>query len=168
MPEPASKFLATANHHGVPQHELHLKVDAVCSLLRNVSVEKGLVKNICVVVHALHRCFIEIKLLKSSSQSEPEIICLSHTTFTFNPSHSSWMINHCQFPLHLAYATTFNECQGLTLNCTILDLCTDIFTHGQLYTVLSQVHNRNSSHILFHSSNTSHMTANVVYKELLL
>ncbi|KAG2096015.1 hypothetical protein BD769DRAFT_1369636, partial [Suillus cothurnatus] len=44
-----------------------------------------------------------------------------------------------QFPLRVAYATTFNGCQGLTPDKTVLDLRRDVFAHGQLHTALSRI-----------------------------
>ncbi|KIM65719.1 hypothetical protein SCLCIDRAFT_112413, partial [Scleroderma citrinum Foug A] len=44
---------------------------------------------------------------------------------------------HKQFPLAPAYATTFNSCQGLTLDCVGIDLTCPVFSHRQLYTALS-------------------------------
>jgi len=43
----------------------------------------------------------------------------------------------------MAYASTFHSCQGLTLDYVGIDLTTPVFTHGQLYTALSQVRNQN-------------------------
>ncbi|KAF9236592.1 helicase, partial [Melanogaster broomeanus] len=73
-----------------------------------------------------------------------------------------------QFPLCLAYATTFNGCQGLTLSHTTIDLRTECFAHGQLYTALSRVRHRNNSILLFPPSNTDLSTINIVYPGLLL
>ncbi|KAF9231145.1 hypothetical protein BU15DRAFT_56525, partial [Melanogaster broomeanus] len=73
-----------------------------------------------------------------------------------------------QFPLCLAYATTFNGCQGLNLSCTAIDLHTDCFAHGQLYTALSRVWHRSNSILLFPPSNTELSTTNIVYPSLLL
>ncbi|KAI5994318.1 hypothetical protein EDD15DRAFT_787369, partial [Pisolithus albus] len=67
-----------------------------------------------------------------------------------------------------AYATTFNGCQGLTLTRTALDLRTDCFAHGQLYTALSRVRRSTDSLIMFATSNTTRDTANIVYRNLLL
>ncbi|KAF8235284.1 hypothetical protein L208DRAFT_1257646, partial [Tricholoma matsutake] len=53
--------------------------------------------------------------------------------------------HHVQYPLWLAYATTFNGCSGLTLNKSIIDLQTEVFAHGQLYTALSRVHHCDDS-----------------------
>ncbi|KDQ54266.1 hypothetical protein JAAARDRAFT_135755 [Jaapia argillacea MUCL 33604] len=88
--------------------------------------------------------------------------------FTFQPLHSSWTVNRQQYPLRLAYASTFNGCQGLTLERTVLDVRTDVFAHGQLYTAVSRVRKREDSIALFSISNEHCDTANVVYEELLL
>jgi hypothetical protein len=50
--------------------------------------------------------------------------------FELTPTCTSWTVHHLQFPLHLAYATTFNGCQGLTLDKTVLNLCCKVFAHG--------------------------------------
>ena len=47
-----------------------------------------------------------------------------------------------QFPLAPAYVTTFNSCQGLTLDRVAIDLTRPVFSHGQLYTALTRVRNR--------------------------
>jgi hypothetical protein len=41
-------------------------------------------------------------------------------------------------PVSSRYATTFNGCQGLTLQKAVLDLRTDSFAHGQLYIALRE------------------------------
>ncbi|KAG2341610.1 hypothetical protein BDR05DRAFT_964999, partial [Suillus weaverae] len=58
----------------------------------------------------LHQRFVEVQI----PQTE-EIYCLPHITFAFNPTCSSWTVHRKQFPLRLAYATTFNGSQRLTL-----------------------------------------------------
>lgn len=44
-----------------------------------------------------------------------------------------------QDPLALAYCTTFNSCQGLTLDKVGVDITIPVFSHGQLYTALSRI-----------------------------
>lgn len=150
-------------HPGVPPHAVDLKVGCVCAILRNMSVEKGLVKNARVTVVNVHRRFVEVKLA-----DRDEVHCLPRIMFSFMPPHSDWTVNRRQFPLRLAYATTFNGCQGLTLQKTALDCRIDPFAHGQLYTALSRVRTRNDCLMLYPPDCTSHDVANVVYKELLM
>ncbi|KAF9232085.1 hypothetical protein BU15DRAFT_55416 [Melanogaster broomeanus] len=150
-------------HTGIPPYRLDLKVHAICALQCNLSVDKGLVHNARVEITALHQRFIEVRLLNDNCTH-----CIPCITFTFSPPHSGWTINHKQFPLRLAYATTFNGCQGLTLTRTVLDLHTDSFAHGQLYTALSRVRKHEDSMVLYNQSNDAKDTANVVYPQLLL
>jgi len=72
------------------------------------------------------------------------------------------------FPLRLAYATTFNRCQGLTLDRAVLDLHISPFTHGQLYTSISRVRHWEYIRSYFHDENEEGLTTNMVYKDLLL
>lgn len=163
VPEQTPDYLAMPSAPGVPPHRLDLKLDCICAIQRNLSMEKGLVRNARVRITALHRRFVEVQLLNNL-----EIHCIPRITFSFHPYRSSWTVNRKQFPLRLAYATTFNSCQGLTLSRTVLDLRTDPFAHGQLCTALSRVRNREDSLCLFGRGNEDRDTANVVYKSLLL
>ena len=57
------------------------------------------------------------------------------------PFHHTLHLAHTlvrrQFLLAPAYGTTFNCCQGLTLDKVSVDLMSPVFSHGQLYAVLS-------------------------------
>ena len=44
-----------------------------------------------------------------------------------------------QFPLVLAYAITIHKCQGLSLDCAIIDLSSSIFAPGMAYVALSRI-----------------------------
>ena len=44
-----------------------------------------------------------------------------------------------QFPLILAFAVTVHTCQGLSLDCAIVDLSSDIFATGMAYVAMSRV-----------------------------
>ena len=44
-----------------------------------------------------------------------------------------------QFPLILAYAVTIHKCQGLSLDCAIVDLSAEVFSDGMAYVALSRV-----------------------------
>lgn len=148
---------------GVPPHQLDLKVNCICAIQCNLSVKKGLVHNAQVRVTGLHHHFIEVELLNNLENH-----CIPRITFSFCPYRSSWTMNWKQFPLRLAYVTTFNCCQGLTLSCTVLDFRTDVFAHGQLYMALSRVKRREDTLCLFVEGNEEQDCTNVIYKSLLL
>ena len=44
-----------------------------------------------------------------------------------------------QFPLILAYAVTIHKCQGLSLDCAIINLSDKVFSAGMAYVALSIV-----------------------------
>jgi len=77
----------------------------------------------------------------------------------------SFTIRRKQFPLRLAYATTFNSCQGLTFDRVGIDARGDVFAHGQLYTALSRVRSRADAWLLIPPD--KHDVANIVYNRLL-
>ncbi|KZO90372.1 hypothetical protein CALVIDRAFT_461514, partial [Calocera viscosa TUFC12733] len=118
---------------------LQLKVGVICALMRNFSVKTKLVKNARVVVQSLHQRFVQIRVLSTNGQLGEELHCIPRIRFQFKPYRSSWTVVRVQLPLRLAYATTYNSCQGLTLDRTVLDCRSDVFAHGQLYTALTRV-----------------------------
>jgi hypothetical protein len=126
-----SEYLAMLSEPGVPPHELHLKVGATCSIMRNLCIEKGLVKNVRAQVVELHRYIVRVELLLDQSVSNDDrFFCLPRISFNFQPRQTSWTVERRQFPLRLAYTTKFNSCQGLTLDKVVLDLTTLVFAHG--------------------------------------
>jgi hypothetical protein len=159
-------YLSLQRENGVPPHELNLKQGCVCTIMRNLDINEGLVKNRKVVVERLLERVVEVRLIESSSSRNT--FCIPRITFDFRPQNCPWTIRRRQFLLRLAYATTFNSCQGLTLDKVVIDLRTNVFSHGQLYCSVSRVRNRTSCRKLLEEDNESGTTKNVVYQELLL
>jgi hypothetical protein len=154
-----------------PPPNLSLKVGCIASIMRNLSIEKGLVKNARVQIIRLLTNVVEVQLLHQNpalSEAEMPTFYLPRITFEFQPRRTNWTIQRRQFPLRLAYATTFNSCQGLTLDRVVLDLTMPVFAHGQLYTSLSRVRSGTNVRILRHPDEHDLPTLNVVYQELLL
>jgi hypothetical protein len=161
-------YFSLLTHTGIPSHTLRLKPGCICTLMRNMSVTKGLVKNARVIVNSIHRRFVEVTVISNRGMLPPQAHCIPRIRFEFIPARASWTVCRLQLPLRLAYACTFHSCVGLTLDATVLDLRTPVFAHGQLYTALSRVRRRADSRILLPEDAEECRTTNVVYKPLLL
>ena len=165
-------YLAMLYEPGIPSHKLRLKVGAICTAARNLSIENGLVKNARVIIEQLHQYSVVVRLLPFQTlvllSNNGRTVPFSRINFEFNPQRSSWTILRRQLPLRLAYATTFNSCQGLTLDRAVLDLRSPVFAHGQLYTALTRFRERDQGQALFSLDNPLGKTINFVSKDLLL
>ena len=160
-------YAARQTPPGLPPHALQLKVNSVYRLMCNLSVDCGLTKNTQVVIVSLGQRLVTVRKLDptphtSLSSQHILIPCIS---FSHVLPSAHTLLRH-QFPLALAYATTFNSCQGLTLDTVGIDLIRPVFSHGQLYTALSRIRHRSHGRVRLPLGQTS--TTNVVYKEILL
>lgn len=167
MTEPQAVLDWVAQHRfpGQPPHTLNVKVNGVYRLLRNFSLDRGLVKNMrCLVVDVGHR-LVTVRLLRMDRAGiEEELVLLPRISFTYGLRSGHTLLRR-QFPLAPAYATTFNSCQGLTLDRVGVDLTVPVFSHGQLYTALSRIRHRTHARVLPEEGRLE--TENVTYVELL-
>src|SRR5271154_3954304 len=107
--------------------------------------------------------YIEVRLLNRGHW--PDVThCIPQIIFDFKPTYIFYTIHRHQFPLWLAYSTTFNSSQGLTFNSVVIDGHCDVFAHGQLYMALSRVCMRQDVYL----PDDRPDVANVVYPNLLL
>ena len=170
LPSPDSilDYVRYRRPNGMPAYNLVVKIGGVYRLLRNLSIELGLVKNARVVIIGMGSKLITVRLLQRTQMSgiDPGDILLPRITFK-DQLLSGHTLCRRQFPLAPAYASTFHSCQGLTLDCVGVDLTQNVFTHGQLYTALSRIRHRSNAIIRF-SSVDNLTTTNVTYKELLI
>ena len=154
--------------NGMPDYSLTVKIGGVYRLLRNLSIDLGLVKNTRVVVIGMGSRLITVRVLPGTQIPgiNPGDILLPRITFKERLS-SGHMLCRRQFPLAPAYASTFHSCQGLTLDRVGVDLTQDVFTHGQLYTALSRIRHRSDVIVRLPALEYS-STTNVTYTELLI
>lgn len=140
-PDSVLDYFASHTPPGLPSHSLTIKVNAIYRLMRNFSIDLALVKNSHVIVIGVGARLITVRILRdladgTSLDANDIIIPCICFTHTLQSGHT--LLRH-QFPLAPAYATTFNSCQGLTLDCVGIDLTTPVFSHGQLYTAMSHI-----------------------------
>src|SRR6266550_4982947 len=154
-------YVACHTPDGMPAYSLTIKQGCVYRLLRNFSVDNGLVKNSRLLITNLGRRIITTRLLQNNRVGEEDIL-IPRIPFT-TILKSRHQLKRRQFPLTAAYATTFNSCQGLTLDRIGVDLTRPVFSHGQLYTALSRV--RRANDIIIRS--VTNETINVTYEKIL-
>lgn len=167
-PDSVLDYTATHTPPGFPEHKLKIKTNAVFRLLRNFSIDQRLVKNVRVVVTHVGTRLITVRLIHeqiTSIADHSEDVLIPRITF-MHQLQSGHMLYRKQFPLAPAYATTFNSCQGLTLERVAIDLTRPVFSHGQLYTALTRIRNRTNGIIRLNHGDTT--TTNITYRELLL
>jgi hypothetical protein len=167
-PDSALDYVARQTPPGLPNHTLTIKTNGVYRLLRNFSLDTGLVKNVHVVVVDIGTHIVTVRLLQPRHQHygrEGEDILIPRISFLHQLSSGHTLLCH-QFPLAPAYATTFNSCQGLTLDIVGVDLTRPVFSHGQLYTALSRIRHHSHAKIRLRPEETT--TSNVTYKEILI
>jgi hypothetical protein len=80
------EYIALLSEPGVPPHKLHLKVGAICSVMRNLCIKKSLVKNVRVRVAALHRHIVRVEFLRDQSiPIDDRFFYLPRISFEFQP-----------------------------------------------------------------------------------
>ena len=167
-PDAILDYVSKVRPKGMPDHLLRIKIGGVYRLLRNLSVDRGLVKNTRVVVTGIGRKLITVHRLTpfgDGQSSDCNDILLPRITFKeILPSRHTLLRK--QFPLSAAYASTFHSCQGLTLDQVGIDLTQPVFTHGQLYTALSRVRNRAGLTVLLPDGQAT--TTNITYHDILI
>ena len=167
-PDAILDYIQYQRPNGMPDYSLTVKVGGVYRLLRNFSIDLGLVKNVRVVVVGLGSKLITVRILQGIQTPgiSSNDILLPRITFK-EKLQSGHTLCRWQFPLAPAYASTFHSCQGLTLDHVGIDLMQDVFTHGQLYTALSRIRHRSDVIVCLPTLEHS-TTTNVTYKELLI
>jgi hypothetical protein len=169
-PDSVLDYVAKHTPPGMPPHSLTIKTNGVFRLLRNFSLDLGLVKNVRVVIIDVGTRIITVRLLRGMSgvtgpYVDSEDILIPRISFTLNLPSGHTLLRR-QFPLMPAYCMTFNSCQGLTLDIVRIDLQRPVFSHGQLYTALSRIRHRCHARVLFRPGETT--TTNITYHEILV
>jgi PIF1-like helicase len=123
------------NSNGVPPHQLQLKIDDICILLRPINTF-DLATNSRVRITGI----TEYRLTAQTLEESPRTVLIPRMRFKFRlPYGQSYQLLRTQFPLRLAYAMSYNKSQSQTLGQVLLDTTGEPFAHGHLYVALSRV-----------------------------
>jgi hypothetical protein len=162
------------NHPSVPPHELTLKCNDNCMLMRNISVKHGLVNNARIRIMSFHKNSIRIETLGDSKQD----FFLPRIKFKFNYTFGiNYAILRKQFPLKLCYAYTIHKVQGQTMDKILLDVQEPVFCHGALYVAMSRIKKYDDIAFLVNEKDCGTddeqnkpfiKVKNIVYKDILL
>lgn len=79
---------------------------------------------------------LEVKILSGQHNGEVAFIP-RNSLIPFTQPSMTFCLHRCQFPVHLTFALTINKAQGQSVHHVGLDLHEPVFSHGQLYIVLS-------------------------------
>ena len=131
------EFLHSLKSPGVPDHNLELKLNCLCLVMRSISVQDHVVNNTKVILRDLGRKYINVEIL-----SEHRQVLLPRIVFRFTLPRSGVTVERRQFPLRPCYAIMVNKVQGQMLRRICYDVREHPFAHGQLYVGTSRVWNR--------------------------
>ena len=113
--------------------KLCLAVGARVMLRRNLDTKAGLVNGAIGTVLSIASNHVTVQFNHVSTPYDVERV-KSKFMMTKN-----FYVYRKQFPLILAYAVTIHKCQGLSLDCAIVDLSDQVFSEGVAYVALSRV-----------------------------
>ena len=110
-------------------------------LRRNIDTKQGLVNGAIGTVLSITKLRVKVKF---DHITEPYKVERVQSRFM---AMKNFYVYREQFPLILAYAVTIHKCQGLSLDCAIVDLSDKVFSAGMAYVALSRVRSLAGLHL---------------------
>ncbi|KAL4201421.1 hypothetical protein AMTRI_Chr02g258600 [Amborella trichopoda] len=133
----SKEYINSLKPSGLPPHILRLKKSVPIVLLRNLNPKHGMYNGTKLIWKSFQRNLIEAKIPSGSHAGN--IVFIPRIPLQPSEDIISLPISfkRKQFPVHLAFAMTINKSQGHTIQNVGIYLPDDVFSHRQLYVVLS-------------------------------
>jgi hypothetical protein len=156
------EFVNSLNPPGLPLHELKLKKNCCVMLMRNMN--QGLCNGTRMLIFGFEKNILECRIVTGAKKGS--IVHIPRMTLKEDDTYPFIMHRH-QFPIKLCFGMTINKAQGQTLEFAGIDLRTQCFAHGQVYTAFSRTRSFDRMLIKISANNEDNKIKNIVYKELL-
>ncbi|KAL4554228.1 hypothetical protein LXL04_039659 [Taraxacum kok-saghyz] len=148
---------------GLPPHYLRLKIGCPIILLRNIDPSNGLCNGTRLICKGFQMNVIDTEIVVRHHAGKivflPRIPLCPSANDMF-----SLKLKRKQFLIRLSFAMTINKVQGQSLSKAGLFFIEPVFTHDQLYVLLSRVKSRDGLKILIFDKDNkiTNKTSNVV------
>jgi ATP-dependent DNA helicase PIF1 len=156
-----TEFLNSLNLSGLPPHSLTLKKGCIIICLRNLDRHNGLCNGRRLRVTSLNDHTIQATIVSEGAFFGQDC-SIPKVPMTPSDTRLPYVFTRFQFPVQLAFGITVNKAQGQSLSRVGIYAPSPLFTHGQLYVMLSRT--RNGPEGIFVLSR--HIN-NVVYRDVL-
>ncbi|KAK1369075.1 ATP-dependent DNA helicase [Heracleum sosnowskyi] len=161
-----TEYLNSLRFSGLPNHELKVKEGVTIMLLRNLNPKKGLCNGTRLIVTRCYKFLIEGLIITGNKMGEKAYI--PRISMTLTDKALPFVLKRKQFHVAMYYAMTINKSQGQTVKNVGLFLPKTVFSHGQVYVVVSRVTSPLGLKILCvdEAVQCAGYTKNVVYREI--
>ncbi|XP_075636963.1 uncharacterized protein LOC142609264 [Castanea sativa] len=164
------EFLNSISPGGLPPHILRLKKGAPIMLLRNIDPKVRLCNGTRLICRGCFNNVIDAEIL--TGQYVGTRVFLPRIPLKTTESvHLPFVMIKRQFPIRLSFAITINKAQGQTIPTVGIYLPDHVFSHDQLYVVLSRGVSQSTTKILVQKETIPEEegvhTRNIVYKDVL-
>ena len=117
-------------------------------LLCNLDASKGLCNGSHLILTDIPQHVLKCKIITGDARFAGQIVLIPRITIEPSAETLAIPLQQRQFPVHVAFAMTINKSQGQEIKNVGLDLCSPVFSHGQLYVALSRCTSSNRIEVL--------------------